>query len=146
MSEGDDPKAEGTERQRSELEEGAEHLGRALGGVMTKLLGKKVTGREPDTERPVLGPEADQALDQAGATVGRWLNAAGRALQEHPTSPTRAVEEAGRVSREEPMPDEEGLAPLSVGLKSLGKGLYKTTEAVLDKVAPRKPREPAGEE
>lgn len=140
------PPAEGSEesRSRSELEEGVEHLGRALGGVMSKLLGEKVTGIRLEADRPVIGAEADQALDELGSTAGRWLRAAGEGLKRHPASPGQALETM-LEERHAPVQTEEGIAPLTAGLKNLAGGLYKSTEAVLDKVAPRKARPEGGE-
>ena len=132
----DTPGADDATR-RSELEEGVEHLGRAFGGVMTRLFGAKVTGQEAPEQRPVVSPEADAAIDQAGRTLGRWLHAAGEALAEHPAAPSEALDAARKAAPNE-VPEEEGLTPLSVGLKSMAKGLARSGEAVLDQVAPRK--------
>jgi hypothetical protein len=122
---------------RSELEDAAAGIGRALGGVMTQLFGTGVTGIEPPTGRPVISTEADDAIDRGGARLGQWLHGAGEALAHHPLDPARVVDDASRI-RQEPMPSEAGLTPLSIGLRSLAGGLYKTAEAVLDQVAPRK--------
>lgn len=140
-----DEAPEGEAPHRSELEEGVEHLGRALGGVMSKLLGEKITGIPVDAERPVIGAQADQAIDELGSTAGRWLRAAGEGLKRHPGSPGQALETM-LEERHAPVETEEGVAPLTAGLKTLAGGLYKSTEAVLDKVAPRKPKAGAGEE
>ena len=128
---------------RSELEDAAVGLGRALGGVMTQLFGTGVTGINPPADRPVISPEADDAIDRGSARLGQWLHGAGEALSHHPLDPSKAVDDASRI-RQEPMPVEPGLTPLSIGLRSLAGGLFKTAEAVLDQVAPRKTK-PAAE-
>ncbi len=126
-------------RERSELEDGVEHLGRAFGGLMSKLLGEKVTGIQVEPDKPVLSPQADAAVEEIGELAGRWLSAAGRGLKQHPGSPGRAMESM-LEKRHEEVETTEGVAPLTAGLKDLAGGLYKSTEAVLDKVAPRKPK------
>jgi len=125
------------DRVASELEEGMHHLGRTMGGLATRLLGSKVTGIEIDPEKPVISKEADQAIDELGSTAGRWLDAAGKGLRAHPSSPSAALDEM-MSQREVEVDPPEGVAPLTAGLRSLAGGLYKSTEAVLDKVAPRK--------
>ena len=40
---------------------------------------------------------------------------------------------------------EPGWSPLSTGMRSLGAGLFKVAEGVLDQVAPRKPKKDRGE-
>ncbi len=137
---------DGRDRRRaegSELEEGVEHLGRVLGGVATRLFGEKVTGRKVDPARPAISAEADAAIAGLGDNLGRLLSAAGRALQEHPAEPGKAVEEV-RQHAADPVRTSEGEAPLTVGLRDLAEGVYRSTEAVLDRVAPRKST--AGEE
>lgn len=130
---------------RSELEDAAAGIGRALGGVMTQLFGPGVTGIAPPADRPVISPEADDAIDRGGARLGQWLHGAGEALAHHPLDPSRMVDDANRIAHE-PMPSEPGLTPLSIGLRSLAGGLYKTAEAVLDQVAPRKAKAAAGDD
>ncbi|MEC7949494.1 MAG: hypothetical protein VX265_18140 [Myxococcota bacterium] len=120
----------------SELEEGLRHLGNVLGGVATRLLGPGVTGRGLN-DRPTISPAADEMIDDVGDNLGRLLHAAGRALEAHPTAPGAAFGAATRdaASPIEPAPGE---APLTEGLRALGRGLAATSEAVLDKVAPRR--------
>lgn len=120
----------------SELEEGLHHLGNVLGGVATRLLGPGITGRTL-SDRPTISPAADGLIDDAGDNLGRLLHAAGRALEANPTAPGAAFGAATRnaASPIEPAPDE---APLTEGLRALGRGLAATSEAVLDRVAPRR--------
>ncbi len=131
-----------SERPGSELEEGLDHLGKAVGGVLTRLLGSRYTRVELDPERPVISPEADEAVDRAGRLVGRWLNATGQGLRSHPTDPLAALNHANAHLRDE-VELREGEAPLAAGARSLAGGLYRSTEAVLDIVAPRRPKSPA---
>jgi hypothetical protein len=126
---------------RSELEDAAAGVSRAVGGLLTQLLGEKVTGLPAAQDRPVISEEADAAVERGTEAVGRWLRGAGEALADHPLAPSAALEEAQRIGRE-PVPPEPGLTPLSIGLRSLARGLFRTTEAALDQVAPRKPRPP----
>jgi len=138
----------GAERVASELEEGMHHLGRTMGGLATRLLGQKITGLEVDPDKPVISKEADQAIEDLGSAAGRWLDAAGKGLRAHPDSPSAALDEM-MSHREVEVDTPEGVAPLTAGLRSLAGGLYKSTEAVLDMVAPRKSTgqtEPDGEE
>lgn len=125
----------------SELEDGLHHLGNVLGGVATRLLGSSVTGRRVD-ERPSISPEADAIITDLGDNLGRLFQAAGRALESHPTDPGAALDAAARATSH-PVSPGEGEAPLTAGLRSLGRGLAATSEAMLDRVAPRKP---AGDE
>lgn len=129
---------------QSELGAGLDHLGRAVGGVLTRLLGPRYTQVELDPQTPVLGAEADAAVERAGAVMGRWLNAAGDGLRSHPTDPLAALDHAARHREDEPSL-REGEAPLAAGVRALAGGLFRSTEAVLDKVAPRRPKQPQGE-
>jgi hypothetical protein len=140
----DRPSGEDDKKQASELEVGIDQLGKVFGGVMTRLLGAGVTGRATNPERSVLGAEADRTVDQVGDTVGRFLKAAGESLKAHPTDPIQVVGETLKHSAD-PVEAREGEAPLTEGIRSLAGGLYKTTEAILDLVAPRKPKGEAGE-
>jgi len=126
----------------SELEEGLDHLGRAVGGVLTRLLGSRYTQVELDPDRPVISPEVDDAVDRAGAAVGRWLHAAGEGLVRHPTDPAAAVGHAS-AHKDDDLELREGEAPLAAGVRALAGGLYRSSEAVLDVVAPRRPRQDA---
>ena len=119
----------------SELEEGLQHLGNVLGGVATRLLGPAVTGRNID-DRPTISPAADALISDMGANLGRLFNAAGRALESHPSAPGAALDAAARDAST-PVSPAEGEAPLTAGLRSLGRGLAATSEAMLDRVAPR---------
>lgn len=119
----------------SELQEGLHHLGNVLGGVATRLLGPRVTGRTVE-DKPTISPEADELITGVGDNLGRLLNAAGRALEAHPTAPGAALDAATREAAT-PVETPEGEAPLTHGLKALGRGLAATSEAVLDRVAPR---------
>lgn len=123
----------------SELEEGLDHLGKAVGGLLTRLLGPRYTQVELEPDKPVLGAEADAAVDRAGATMGRWLKAAGDGLKSHPTDPIAALDHASKHRDEEPEL-REGEAPLAAGARAFAGGLYRSTEAVLDAVAPRRPK------
>lgn len=120
----------------SELEAGLHHLGNVLGGVATRLLGPRVTGRPVET-KPSISPAADDLISDVGDNLGRLLNAAGRALEAHPTAPGAAFDAATRGAAE-PVDAPEGEAPLTQGLRALGRGLAATSGAVLDRVAPRK--------
>lgn len=126
----------------SELEEGLHHLGNVLGGVATRLLGSGITGRKV-AEKPTISPAADDLISDVGDNLGRLLNAAGKALEAHPTAPGAALDAATREAAN-PVEAPEGEAPLTEGLRALGRGLAATSEAVLDKVAPRV--DPGGEE
>lgn len=141
----DEDDAGGDRRDGSELGEGLDHLGRAVGGVLTRLLGPRYTQVELDPERPVLGREADEALERAGATMGRWLRAAGDGLRAHPTDPVRALDHLAKHKDDGDLELREGEAPLAAGMRSLAGGLYRSTEAVLDVVAPRRPKAAAEE-
>jgi hypothetical protein len=125
-------------RPGSELEEGLDHMARVASGLATRLFGENVTGRPTDPNRATLSPEADDVLTGLGDNLGRMFNAAGKALQEHPTRPGRMLNETMDHIRE-PVAVEDGGAPLTSGLRSLADGLFHTTEAVLDRVAPRRP-------
>ena len=127
------------DRPESELEQSMHHLGKTLGGVMGRLFGEKATGIKVDPETPVLGKDGDEALEVLGQEMGRWLRAAGEGLRQHPTAPGKAVEVMKEVSAAE-VEVEEGSSPLSQGLRTFASGLYRSTEAVLDKVAPRRPK------
>lgn len=107
---------------RAELEEGLAHLGRAFGGVATRLFGSKVTGIPVDRDTPSLSPEADAAVTQLGESVGRILHAVGEGLVAHPGSLREAQREAER-RKDEPLSVPEGEAPLLVGLRSLAEGI-----------------------
>ncbi len=127
-------------RDKSELERSFESLGRALTGVTGRLLGPKAIGREALPPESAISPEADEALEKVGEDLGRILNAAGKALEAHPLDPAEAVREA-RAHTDDPVVPEEGWSPLAAGLVSLGGGLAKVAEGVLDVVAPRKPKD-----
>ena len=129
----------GAEAPESELDRSLESLGRALEGVAGRLLGPKAIGKEHLPEAPAISPEADEAIEHAGELMGRYLHAAGEALKEHPLDPAQAVR-AAQTRTEEPVEAPEGFSPLVGGMKSLGGGLFKVAEGVLDKVAPRKPK------
>jgi hypothetical protein len=120
----------------SELEEGLHHLGNVLGGVATRLLGSRVTGRRVES-RPTISPATDELIADVGDNLGRLLHAAGKALEAHPTAPGAALDEATRTAGT-PVETAAGEAPLTEGLRSLGRGLAATSEAVLDRIAPRK--------
>ena len=131
----------------SELDDSLAHLGKVMGGVASRLLGRKFTGHSPDPDKPILSPEADKALDEASLALGKVLKAAGDSLQQHPTNPFAALDQTiAHVN--DPIEPREGEAPLAEGLRSVVGGLFKTSEAILDKVAPRRPKsaEPAAEE
>ena len=125
--------------ERSDLEEGLEALGRTLTGVTSRLLGPKAVGKSQQPEHTTLGPEADKALEEIGEKLGQVFHAAGEGLREHPLDPVEAVKSAqGHVHETVEAP--EGWSPLVGGLTSLGSGLLKVSEGVLDVVAPRKPK------
>lgn len=134
MSASDQDPAEPREpaEQPSELEESLNHLGKAMGGVMTRLFGEKVTGVHIDPDRPVIGREVDQAVTSLGDTVGRLLHAVGTGLEAHPTQPSAMVEEV-KAAQQAPLEVPEGEAPLTVGLRSLGRGLTRSAEALFGK-------------
>jgi len=123
----------------SELDDGLAQFGKVVGGIASRLLGSKFTGHTLDPDRPTLSPEADRALDQAGDALGRVLKAAGDSLQEHPTDPIAAFDQTVKHAQD-PVHPRVGEAPLAEGLRSVVGGLFKTSEALLDKVAPRKPK------
>lgn len=129
-----------TDRVASDLEDGVESLGRAFGGAMTRLFGERVTGQKVDPEKPVLGAETDKALGQVSQSLGRLLHAAGKSMQDNPTRPGKVLDDAAKHGKEA-VEAREGETELTQGLRSLASGLYKTTEVVLDKVAPRQPKD-----
>ncbi|MCB9778993.1 MAG: hypothetical protein H6742_10550 [Alphaproteobacteria bacterium] len=135
----DAPEADPAVDPESELEAGLDHLGKAVGGVLTRLLGPRYTKVELDPERPVLGAEADRAVERAGDRMGRWLRATGDGLKAHPTDPIRALDHAAK-HKDEDVEVREGEAPFAAGARALASGLYRSTEAVLDVVAPRRSR------
>lgn len=136
--EGAEGGAEG-ERLRSDLEQGLESLGKVLTGVAGRLLGPKAVGKEALGPEPTLSPEADELIEKAGEVAGRYLHATGEALKEHPLAPGKALD-AARGHLDDPLAPPPGSAPLVEGLKTLGSGLEKVAEGLLDQVAPRKPR------
>ena len=130
-----------TSHKESELDRGLESLGKVVEGVAGRLLGPKVLGKGELPDGPALSEDADRAIEEAGETVGKLLNAAGVALKEHPLDPSAAVRTA-QAHTDDPVPTPEGYSPLVGGMRSLGGGLFKVAEGVLDKVAPRKPKPP----
>lgn len=137
------PPGGATGGEHSELEQGIEQVGRVVGGVLTQLVGSRYTKVELDPEKPILGTEADEAVKRLGSTVGRWLLATGEGLKNNPTDPIAALE---HVSQHHDVDPElrEGEAPLAAGARVLADGFMRSTEALLDVVAPRK--RPAGSE
>jgi hypothetical protein len=134
-------------REKSDLEQGLESFGRALTGVTGRLLGPRAIGRTELPAEPAISPEADAALEKAGADLGRLLHATGEGLKAHPLDPAGALRTV-REHQADPVDTEPGWSPLSAGLLNLGGGLAKVAEGVLDAVAPRRPRadEAAGED
>jgi hypothetical protein len=129
---------------RSELEEGVEHISQLMGGVLTRLLGEKVTGVPIDRDKPTVSPDADKAIEDAGERVGRFLHAVGRGLRAHPDDPSKAWEEA-REHPEEPHPGE-GETALTEGVRAFAGGILKTTEKALDRIVPKRHADTSGEE
>lgn len=124
---------------KSDLDAGLESLGKALTGVTGRLFGPKAIGRAALPPEPAISPEADAALEKAAVDIGRALHAAGEALKEHPMKPGEAWQ-ATRDHAQDPVVPDEGWTPLAAGFVSLGGGLMKVAEGVLDTVAPRKPK------
>jgi hypothetical protein len=130
-----DPKDDRPPRKPSELEAGVEQVSKVVGGVITTLFGSRATGL-PRPKGPVLGDEADDALERLGSSLGRVLHAAGRQLEADPAHPGRAL---GRSLEPEESPElqiDEDDAPLSAGLRSFARGLSRSTEVLLDQVVP----------
>lgn len=131
-------------KEKSELGEGLRGLSRALTGVAAQLLGPKVIGEDSLPDTPAISPEADAAIRRAGERIGGFLHAAGEGLKAHPLHPEEALKEA-RAHREDHPTPPEGWSPLAGGFVTLGEGLLKVTEGVLDVVAPRKAKASAEE-
>lgn len=129
--------------EKKDLGDAVDRLGRTAWGLGTRLLGPKIV-RPPSGETEPMSPETEIAIDAAGATIGRWLHAAGRAIEAHPMDPVAAVREAREHIDEVPEP-AEGETPLAAGARDLGGGLFKVAEGILDVVAPRRPQGAAGE-
>jgi hypothetical protein len=129
---------------RSDLEDGVQHISQVMGGVLTRLLGEKVTGVPLDRDKPTVSADADKAIEDAGEKVGRFLHAVGKGLRHHPDDPSKAWEEA-REHPEEPHP-VEGETALTEGVRAFAGGVLKTTEKALDRIVQRRTKEPSGEE
>ena len=112
-----------------------DRIGRTMWGVGTRLFGAKVVP-PPSGEADAISPDAAVAIDAAGATVGRWLHAAGTAIEAHPFDPGAAVQEAQEHINDIPEA-KDGETVLTTGMRDFGGGLYKVAEGVLDVVAPR---------
>ncbi|MSP54718.1 MAG: hypothetical protein EXR69_03800 [Myxococcales bacterium] len=125
-----------------DLTEAVDRIGRSAWGLGTRLFGPKWMP-PPRGDQTPLSPEAEVAIQVAGATLGRWLHAAGKGLEAHPKDPIAAVTAAREQLSEVPEP-AEGETVLTAGVRELGGGLYKIAEGVLDVVAPRS--KPAGGE
>ncbi len=135
MPDGPPPNSRPDDRDASsELQAGIEQVGKVLGGVLTGLLGSRSTGIKP-TDGPILGKGADEKLHELGDRVGRVLNAAGQHLSEDPSHPAKALERSW-TDRDAPVDVDDGDTPLSVGLRAFAKGLSRTTESLLDQIAP----------
>lgn len=119
-----------------DISQTVDRIGRSAWGLGTRLFGPKVIP-PPQGEQEPMSHETELAIDAAGATIGRWLHAAGRAIEAHPMDPAAAVNEARQRIDEVPEP-AEGETPLTAGARDLGGGLYKLAEGVLDVVAPRR--------
>lgn len=128
-----------SERDKSDLEQGLQSLGRAATGLAGRLLGPKAIGRHELPPESSISPEVDEAITRAGAQVGRVLHATGEGLKAHPLHPAEALRTA-RASSEDPIEPDPGWTPLAAGIKNLGGGLAKVAEGVLDVVAPRRPK------
>jgi hypothetical protein len=113
-----------------------DRIGRTMWGVGSRLFGSKVIP-PPSGEPDAISPDAAVAIEAAGATVGRWLHAAGKAIEAHPFDPGAAVQQAQEHINDIPEA-EEGETVLTAGVREFGGGLYKVAEGVLDVVAPRK--------
>lgn len=129
--------ADASDKQAGAFEDVVQGFGRTVGGIASRLFGTNVVARPKSSGEPVLSPETDAVIDAAGDAMGRWLNATGEALKEHPMDPLAAARSVqSRASA--PVVADEGWTPLSVGLRSLGGGALKVAEGVLDKVAPKR--------
>ncbi len=124
------------EKKDRDFSQTVDKLGRTAWGLGTRLFGPKIV-RPPEGAQEPLSRETEIAIDAAGATIGRWLHAAGRAIEAHPMDPGAAVGEARQRLNEVPEP-AEGETPLTAGARDLGGGLMKLAEGVLDVVAPRR--------
>lgn len=113
-----------------------DRIGRTMWGVGTRLFGSKVIP-PPLGEPDAISPDAAVAIEAAGATVGRWLHAAGKAIEAHPFDPGAAVQQAQEHINDIPEA-KDGETVLTAGVREFGGGLYKVAEGVLDVVAPRK--------
>ena len=125
---------------KSDLDAGLESLSRVVNGVAGRLLGPKAIGRETLSETPAISEEADAAVGRAGDLVGKLLHTTGEALKEHPLDPVGVIHAVQHPS-EEPVPTPEGWSPLAGGIRTLGEGVMAVAEGVLDKVAPKKPKD-----
>lgn len=136
--------AEGPEV-RSELDEGLDDLRKLARGLAGKLLGPRMGDDEPPA-RPIISPEADEAIDNLGATLGHWLRAAGDSMLAHPGDPEEAMRETTERARaEEPTQeiDDEGWSPLVQGARAFGAGLGLMAGELFSAV--EESREQAGE-
>ncbi len=142
----EDKKAGAPEAQKGadELTDAVDKLGRSAWGLGTRLFGPKVIP-PPKGEQTPLSPQTELAIETAGATLGRWLHAAGVGIEAHPMNPAAAVEAARAHIDDMPEP-AEGETALTAGARDLGGGLYKLAEGVLDVVAPRRAGQAATED
>ena len=139
----------------STLDNSLEDLRHLAGGMAAKLFGTKAVSRlDIDPDKTVLSPEADRAIEDIGASIGRFLHAAGEEItraaspqpSEQDTEP--AKDETPSETHEDPaeasLDDEEGWSPLVIGARSLAKSLSAVAGDVFERISP--PNTPSGEE
>lgn len=120
----------------SDLVEGLGALGRSAEGVLARALGPKAIGKEAAPEGVAVSPEFDAAVESAAVKIGAVLDAAGRALEEHPLDPAKVVQAAAHPDA--PAEAPPGWSPLVGGLSRFGRGLVGAATEAVDRASGKK--------